>query len=70
MEFKADHHRSRRTQSAVATFGVTVAEDGGIETLRSGAFDAGLADEIARQLVLLAASIRAKARQRLFDADQ
>lgn len=63
-------NNNQQQPSAVAIFGVTVAEDGGVETIRSGDFDAGHADEIARQLVLLAASIRAKARQRLFNADK
>lgn len=63
-------NNNQQQPSAVAIFGVTVADDGGIETLRGGDFDAGHADEIARQLVLLAASIRAKARQRLFNADK
>ncbi len=52
--------------SQTATFGVAVRADGSIETIKQGSFDAGQADQIAAQLVLLAAAIRSTARQRLF----
>lgn len=51
--------------SVTATFGVSVREDGTVTAIRSGSFDAGQADEIAQQLVLMAASIRSAARARI-----
>jgi len=53
---------------AEAIFGVAVLNDGSIQSILHGSYDAGQADEIARQLVLIAASIRSTARQRLIDA--
>jgi hypothetical protein len=52
-----------------AVFGVSVSSDGAIKTIRAGSFDAGEADEIARQLVLLASAIRSAARRRLFESE-
>lgn len=51
-----------------AVFGVSIKTDGTIEQIKTGSFDAGQADDIAGQLILLAASIRATARRRLFES--
>jgi hypothetical protein len=53
------------TPPSIAFFGVSLLEDGKLSTVAAGEFDAGYADHIARQLVLLASVIRTTARQRL-----
>ncbi len=49
-----------------AAFGVFLNADGSLQVLKEGQFDAGLADEIASQLILIAASIRSAARSALY----
>lgn len=53
-------------QEQAAAFGVVLNADGTLQTLSAGQFDAGRADEIARQLILMASSIRNAARSALF----
>lgn len=52
-------------QEQAAAFGVVLNTDGTLQTLSAGQFDAGRADEIARQLILMASSIRNAARSAL-----
>lgn len=49
-----------------AAFGVVLNTDGSLQTLKAGQFDAGRADEIASQLILMASSIRNAARSALY----
>lgn len=53
-------------QEHAATFGVVLNADGSLQTLKAGQFDAGQADDIARNLILLASSIRCAARGALY----
>jgi len=49
-------------QEQAAAFGVVLNADGSLQILKAGQFDAGQADGIARNLILLASSIRCAAR--------
>ncbi|TXH04694.1 MAG: hypothetical protein E6R09_02735 [Rhodocyclaceae bacterium] len=53
-------------QEQAAAFGVVLNADGSLQTLKAGQFDAGQADDIARNLILLASSIRCAARSAIF----
>lgn len=53
-------------QEQAAAFGVVLNADGSLQTLKAGQFDAGQADDIARNLILLASSIRSAARAALY----
>ena len=53
-------------QEQAAAFGVVLNTDGTIETIRKGTFDAGQADDIAIQLILMASRIRTAARSALY----
>lgn len=53
-------------QERAAAFGVVLNADGSLQTLKVGQFDAGQADDIARNLILLASSIRCAARAAIF----
>lgn len=53
-------------QEQAATFGVFLNADGSLQTFKAGQFDAGQADDIARNLILLASSIRCAARAALY----
>jgi hypothetical protein len=52
-------------QNQEAAFGVVLNTDGSIQVLTAGEFDAGYANEIACQLILLASGIRNAARAAL-----
>lgn len=53
-------------QEQAAAYGVVLNADGSLHILKTGQFDAGQADDIARNLILLASSIRCAARAAIF----
>lgn len=53
-------------QEQAAAFGVVLNTDGTLQVLKTGQFDAGQADDIARNLILLASRIRCVARSAIF----
>lgn len=54
----------------VAAFGVVLNADESLQVFGAGHFDAGSADDIARQLILLASKIRNAARLALVPAEK
>lgn len=52
-------------QEQAAAFGVVLNSDGSLQILKAGQLDVGQADDIARNLILLASGIRNAARAAL-----